>query len=179
MPVAVRQLREDDDRTVFRSGHEDLDRFFQRFAGQNQFRLHIGTTYVALDTVEGIVGFVTVASCSIETKELSRKMARTLPAYPIPALRIARMASAMAHRGEGIGSLLIKAVFLVAHDQARKSGCAFVVVDAKKGAETFYAKWGFEALPVQAGEIEARPVPMPMFLEIGAIPKSTDAVPGE
>ena len=30
-----------------RGGDEDLDRFFRKYAGQNQFRLHVGTTYVA------------------------------------------------------------------------------------------------------------------------------------
>ena len=179
MPVTVRQLREADDRSAFRSGHEDLDRFFQRFAGQNQFRLHIGTTYIALDDAGTIVGFVTVASCSIEAKELPKKIAKKLPTYPIPALRLARMATSTDRQGQGIGSLLMKAVFLVARDQARKSGCAFVVVDAKKGAEPFYEKWGFEALPVLAGEIDARPTPMPMFLELGAIPESDDELPGE
>ena len=38
-----------DDRTRFRSGDADLDRFFQAYAGQNQFRHHIGTTYVAVE----------------------------------------------------------------------------------------------------------------------------------
>ena len=40
-----------------------LDRFFARYAGQNQFRHHIGATYVALES-ETILGFATV-SCGI------------------------------------------------------------------------------------------------------------------
>jgi predicted N-acetyltransferase YhbS len=179
MPVTVRQLREGDDRTPFRSGHEDPDKFFRRFAGQNQFRLHIGTTYVALDNAGAIVGFVTVASCSIEAKDLPKKLAKKLPMYPIPALRLARMAVAEGQQRHGVGSMLMKAVFLLAHDQARKTGCAFVVVDAKKGAETYYQRWGFEALPVLAGHIDARPVPIPMFLELGAIPESDEQLPSE
>jgi predicted N-acetyltransferase YhbS len=179
MPVTVRQLREADDRTAFRSGHEDLDRFFQRYAGQNQFRLHIGTTYVALDDAGTIVGFVTVASCSIEVKDLSKKLAKKLPSYPIPALRLARMAVAQGQQRQGVGAFLMKAVFLLARDQARKSGCAFVVVDAKKGAESYYERWGFEACPVLAGELDARPAPLLMFLELGAIPESTDELPSE
>src|SRR5258706_3251246 len=126
MAIEVRQLRESDDRTKFRSGHADLDRFLQRYAGQNQFRLHIGTTYVALDDAGTIVGFVTVASCSIEVKDLSKKLAKKLPSYPIPALRLARMAVAEGQQRQGVGAMLMKAVFLVAQDQARKTGCAFV-----------------------------------------------------
>ncbi|TMQ14243.1 MAG: GNAT family N-acetyltransferase [Deltaproteobacteria bacterium] len=177
MAVEVRQLREGDDRTKFRPGDDDLDRFFVRYAGQNQFRLHIGTTYVAVDG-ETIVGYVTVASCSIDVAGLPRKLAKRLPTYPIPALRLARMAVAQGLQRGGIGTLLMKAVFTIARDQARRSGCAFVVVDAKPGAESYYQRWGFEALPVEAGEIDARPMPQPMFLEIGAIPATDEALPG-
>jgi predicted N-acetyltransferase YhbS len=178
MPIELRQLRESDDRTKFRSGHADLDRFFARFAGQNQFRLHIGTSYVAVDDSGTIVGYVTVAACSIEVARMSKKLAKRFPAYPIPALRLARMAVAEGLQRSGVGTLLMKAVFTIAREQARRSGCAFVVVDAKPGAETYYERWGFEALPVEAGEIEARPIPKPMCLELGAIPVSDDALPG-
>jgi hypothetical protein len=44
----------------FRSGDVDLDRFLERYAGQNQFRHHVGTTYVAVETGR-IIGYVTVA----------------------------------------------------------------------------------------------------------------------
>jgi hypothetical protein len=36
-------------RTAFRSGDPDLDRFLVKYAGQNQFRHHIGTSYVAVE----------------------------------------------------------------------------------------------------------------------------------
>ena len=36
MVLEVRRLRPTDDRSDFRCGNIDLDRFFQRFAGQNQ-----------------------------------------------------------------------------------------------------------------------------------------------
>lgn len=179
MAIQVRQLRDSDDRTKFGSGHPDLDRFFEKFAGQNQFKLHIGTTYVAVD--EGtIVGFVTVASCSIDIAGVPpKKLVKRLPSYPIPALRLARMAVADGQQRNGIGALLMKSVFLVARDQARRSGCAFVVVDAKPGAESYYQRFGFEAFPVEGGELEAKPTPRPMFLALGAIPDSKDLLPGE
>ena len=179
MAIEVRQLRESDDRTTFRSGHYDLDRFLARYVGQNPFRLHIGTTYVAIDDRSVILGFVTVASCSIEVADLSKKLAKRFPAYPIPALRLARMAVGAGTQRSGVGTLLMKAVFVIVRDQARKSGCAFVVVDAKPGAESYYERWGFELAPVESGEIDARPVPKPMFLELGAIPETDEPAPGE
>ena len=178
MALVVRQLRESDDRATFRSGHPDLDLFFARYAAQNQFKLHIGTTYVAVDEPD-ILGFVTVASCSIEVADMPKRLAKRLPSYPIPALRIARMAVVEGRQRGGVGGLLMKAAFVIAQDQARKSGCAFVVVDAKPGAETYYERFGFEALPIEAGELEFKPTPTPMFLELGGIPKSDEAVPGD
>jgi hypothetical protein len=59
--IEVRLLRPDDERKGFCSGNLDLDRFFVRYAGQNQFRHHIGTTYVAVED-DIIKGFVTVSS---------------------------------------------------------------------------------------------------------------------
>lgn len=179
MALHVRQLRESDDRRAFRSGHAELDRFFHQFAGQNQFRLHIGTSYVAVTDDESLAGFVTVASCSIEIADVPPRLARRLPTYPIPALRLARMAVAEGLQRTGVGGLLMKAVFTIARHQDRRSGCAFVVVDAKAGAGSFYARYGFEAFPVEAGELEARPSPVPMFLELGAIPAIAAPLPAE
>ena len=44
--VHIRRLAPEDDRSVFQCGNIDLDRLFQRYAGQNQFRHHIEITYV-------------------------------------------------------------------------------------------------------------------------------------
>jgi GNAT superfamily N-acetyltransferase len=176
MALVVRQLRETDDRGDFRSGDEDLDRFFHRFAGQDQFRHHIGTTYVAVDGGV-IVGYATVASCSIEVKDLPARAAKKLPSYPLPALRLVRMAVSATRQRGGVGSRLLKAVFLIALEQRDRTGCAFIIVDAKAKAVAFHARFGFEPKPVIAGELDARPAPLTMFLPIGAIPRSAEAPP--
>ena len=40
--IEVRALAPGDDRSGFASGNSDLDRFFQKYAAQNQFRQHVG-----------------------------------------------------------------------------------------------------------------------------------------
>ena len=50
-------------------------------------------------------------------------------------------------------------------------GCVGVVVDAKPDAVAFYEKLGFVQLETRAGQLGDRPEPLPMFLEIGAIPR--------
>jgi len=74
--TVVRPLSRADDRSGFSCGNIEPDRFFRRYAGQNQFRHHIGTTYIAVDG-ERILGFVTV---SPETSLLRRFPSRQLTA---------------------------------------------------------------------------------------------------
>ena len=168
--IEVRQLRPDDRRDLFESGDVDLDRFFQKFAGQNQFRLHIGTTYVAVDAAE-IVGFVTLSATSITIADLPNALRKRLPKHPLPALRLARLAVSLNSQGKGIGNRLLRATFDLAHEMAERTGCIGVVVDAKPDAIEFYGRYGFESLEVIRGTLGDRPVPQAMFLQLGSIPK--------
>src|SRR5690242_20329299 len=105
--MEIRLLRETDDRSTFRSGEPDLDRFFARYAGQNQFRHHIGTTYVA---VEGglVVGYATVAAAQIEGEDIPLSVRRQLPGYPLPVLRLARLAVDGIAQKRGVGRALLR-----------------------------------------------------------------------
>lgn len=171
MTFEIRRLQPDDDRATFESGDVDLDRFFRRFAGQNQFRHHLGTTYVAVE--DGVVkGFATVTVSELTVEALPAAKRKKLPKYPLPVLRLARLAVARTEQGRGVGRELLRAVFLLAHRMADEYGCVGVVVDAKEGAVAFYAKLGFVPLEVERGQLGDRPEPQPMFLELGAIPRS-------
>jgi GNAT superfamily N-acetyltransferase len=172
--VSVRRLAPTDDRTRFRSGNIDLDRFFVRYSGQNQFRHHIGATYVAIDNHGEIAGFATVAASELTTATLPESKRKRLPAYPLPVLRLARLAVDERHQGQGIAHTLLRAVFVLAHNMATDMGCVGVVVDAKPEAVGFYQKLGFIALTAVAGQLGDRPEPLPMFLELGAIPTRRD-----
>jgi len=51
----------------------------------------VGTTYVAV--IGGrIVGFATVSAASIYVEDIPEKLRRRLPYYPLPVLRLARLA---------------------------------------------------------------------------------------
>lgn len=170
MTIGVRRLRPDDERTDFCSGNIDLDRFFARYAGQNQFRHHIGTTYVAVDG-STILGFATVAASELTCTALSNAARKRLPAYPLPVLRLARLAVDERAAGRGVGQMLLRAVFALAHKMADEMGCFGVVVDAKPEAAGFYRKLGFIELEARAGALGDRPQPVPMFIALGAVPK--------
>ena len=166
--LEIRPLRPEDRRTEFSSGNLDLDRFFQKYAGQNQFRLHLGTTYVAVES-ERILGYVSLAACSITVDQLAKKQRKRLPKYPLPALRIARLAVAQDAQGGGVGSHLLRTAFSIAIDMSEKVGCVGIVVDAKQDAIAFYEKLGFEQFEVLVGQMDDRPSPTLMFLPMGSI----------
>ena len=172
--MEIRALRASDDRSRFSSGDADLDRFFRAFAGQNQFDKYIGTTYVA---VEGgsIVGFVTVAGASLGLDKLPPKARKGLPKYDPPILRLARLGVEAAQVGKGVGELLVRHVLILAIQQAVQVGCVGVLVDAKPGRESYYARFGFEPCPADSGESPQRPAPSPMFLTTAAIKSAIDA----
>jgi len=166
--IEVRLLAESDDRSSFRSGDEQLDLFFRRYAGQNQFRHHIGTTYVAVEN-ETILGFATVTVGHIEIEKLPSTLRKKLPDYPLPILRLARLAVDRNAQRSGVGELLMRTVFSVAIELREKLGCVGVVIDAKPGAENYYSRYGFVPLEVIEGALEERPSPKPMFLPLSAV----------
>ena len=166
--VRIRRLEARDDRSDFRSGNIDLDRFFQRYAGQNQFRHHIGMTYVAVQG-ERITGFVTVSSGEMVAQQLTKNLRRRLPAYPLPILRLARLAVDSRYQGHGIGRLLLRAMLELALEVRDRVGCIGVVVDANPDAVTFYSSMGFNPIDLISGALGDRPEPIANFLPIGEI----------
>ncbi len=168
MEYRIRTLRKNDNRREFESGQADLDLFFKRFAGQNQFRHHIGVTYIATDD-EVIFGYITVAMGSLETEEFPDN--KKLPAnYPLPILRLGRLAVDVRYHGKGIGNQLLRYAFVLALQQRDTVGCIGMVVDAKPEAVKFYQNFGFKlAGETLEGNIKGNPPPKPMFLPIRSI----------
>ena len=178
MPT-IRILRPSDDRSSFQCGDADLDRFFAKYAGQNQFRHHIGTSYVAVDDPSGrVLGYATISVASIEIDAVPAALKKKLPTYPMPVLRLARLAVDRSAQGKGIGSALLQYVLHIALRVANDFGCLGVVVDAKPDAVAFYEAYGFAPLDVVEGQSDARPKPTAMFLSVREIQAAVDGRPG-
>lgn len=166
--MEIRALRDTDDRTAFRSGDADLDRFLAKYAGQNQFRHHIGVTYVALDA-ERIIGYATVAAGTLEAENLPPFQRRKLPGYPLPVLRLARLGVDATAQNRGVGTALLRYTFRLAVEVSERFGCVGMVVDAKPGALDFYSRLGFSPIELVEGQMASRPEPLAMFLPLALL----------
>lgn len=165
--MRVRRLEPADDRSEFSCGNVELDRFFRQYAGRNQFRHHLGTTYVAIEEDGRIAGFATVSPTEILAERVPSSMKKRLPRSPLPALRLARLAVDTRMSGRGVGRMLVASVLRLARDLSESVGC---VVDAKTEAIGFYESLGFVQLEALGGELGDRPIPTPLFLPLSAIP---------
>jgi predicted N-acetyltransferase YhbS len=166
--MEIRPLKPTDDVAGFACGEPDLDRFLKKYAALNQYRDHIGTTYVVVEGDE-VFAFVTVSPASLDRDAVPQAVAAEAPGYPMPILRLARLAVDARVQGQGVGRNLMRFVCELATVMARDCGSAGVVVDAKPGAVDFYKKFGFAELEVLVGASGARPTPTPMFLPMGEI----------
>lgn len=92
-------------------------------------------------------------------------------------LRLARLAVDERAKGKGVGSLLVRSVFMLAQQVAEEIGCVGVLVDAKTEAVAFYEKLGFVRLQAVAGQLGDRPEPVPLFIELAQIPRLSSEPP--
>ena len=168
LDLEFRVLDAQDNRKNFCCGSIELDRFFQQYAGQNQFRHHIGITYVLVNK-STITGFVTVSAGEITSEKLPTDIRIRLPEFPLPIMRIARLAIDKQFQGLGLGKKLLRASFKLALEMKSRYGCVGVVVDAKPESLIFYQQMGFIPLATLSGELGDRPQPQPLFLAIKTI----------
>lgn len=168
MTVEIRALRPEDDRQSFRSGDEAIDLYFHRYAGQNQFRHHVGVTYVAVED-ERLLGFTTVSAASLDADDLPG--GRKRPPYPLPVLRVARPATGEAGQRRGLGRALLRFCIELAEKMRDELGCVGIVVDAKPGATEFYRRLGFTLVEEEEGSAAILPRPTMMFLPLASVPR--------
>lgn len=149
--MIVRFLQPGDDRSEFSCGNPDYDDFLRKYAGQNEFRHHVGRSIVVVDD-ERVVACATFSLAEIAIDALPPRAAHGLPRYPAPALRLARLAVDRRYQGLGLGRMLVSEVLGLALRLREEYGCVAVVVDALLGKREFYESLGFEKVGVVEGK---------------------------
>lgn len=126
----------------FDCGTEVLNEFLSRYSFKNDI-LGIGKTFVAFNKNEDVIGYFTLAAAQVLFEEIPDNYRAKLPRYPIPALRIARLAVGKNLQGKGIGKWLLTQAFIKIIHVAEITGLYFIIVDAKETSKSFYEHYGF------------------------------------
>lgn len=126
----------------FDCGTEVLNEFLSRYSFKNDI-LGIGKTFVAFNENEDVIGYFTLATAQVLFEDIPDNYRAKLPRYPIPALKIARLAVGKNLQGKGIGKWLLTQAFIKIIHVAEITGLYFIIVDAKETSKSFYEHYGF------------------------------------
>lgn len=133
------------DRAGFACGEPALDNYLRQQAAQHH-RDGISTTHVLVDAADParILGYCSLAAAQLHLDDLQPSDRKRLPAYPVPAIRMARLAVAADAQGRGFGALLLGHAANCALGVRETLGVRVLLVDAlHEKAATFYRAHGF------------------------------------
>ena len=134
------------DRRIFRffdCGNEDLNIYFQKYAAPNDV-VNISKSFVCFDDdKKSIIGFYTLCAANIINANLPDDLKRSLPKYPCPCVRIARLGVDKKYQKQNYGKALLKDAFLRIINASSSIGVYGVLVDSKEESRTFYEHFGF------------------------------------
>ena len=137
------------DREGFDCGVAELNDYIAKRA-RKDVASGVAACFVATDEEGGsrIVGYYTLSAATIERALLPERMLKKLPRYPeLPATLLGRLAVSTAHCGEGLGAQLLFSAMRRSVDAAAEVASLALVTDPKdEAAESFYRRFGFEAL---------------------------------
>lgn len=134
-------------RDRFDCGEVILNDYLKKFSKQNDEK-NLSKTFIlsSMEEPQKIIGFYTLSVGNILFENLPEKM-KKLPKYPIPIIRIGRLAVDKIFQGKGMGEYLLMDSLYRAVLCSEEIGVFGVVVDAKHDkAKNFYQKYGFETL---------------------------------
>ena len=129
----------------FNCGVEELNEYLSRYALKND-ALGMGKTFVASDAEGSVVGYFTLSTAQVAFEEIPALPVKKYPRYPLPALRISRLAVKKEYQKKGLGAWLLKQAFIKILNAAEVAGICLILVDAKESAVSFYEHFGFMKL---------------------------------
>ncbi|MBW4597226.1 MAG: GNAT family N-acetyltransferase [Brasilonema angustatum HA4187-MV1] len=140
-------------RDSFDCGYPILNDYLKKYARQNHNK-GVAKTFVAIPASESlkIDGYYTVSASVIEYESLPESYQRGMPAYPIPAILIGRLAVDHPVKGQGLGGELLTDALYRGVRASQEIGVYAVRVDAIDfQAREFYLKYEF--IPFQDQEL--------------------------
>ncbi len=124
-----------------------LDNWLSNRAIANE-RAGASRTFVSVDKESQVVaGYYCLAASSLRSEDAAGALKRNMP-DPIPIILIGRLAVDERFSGRGLGASLLQDALMKSVEAARLVGARAVLVHAlTEGAESFYSKFGFVAMP--------------------------------
>lgn len=141
----------DDPRAIreqFNCGVTDLNNYLKQFAKQNH-KKGISKTWVAISEDDNtlIAGYYSLSTAELKLESISLQYSKGLPRYPIPVIRLARLAVSLEMQGKGLGELLLLDAFYRVFRCSQEIGAYGIIVDAtNERAKAFYQKYDFMEL---------------------------------
>jgi len=155
MPLIVEPLdAARHNRAAFVCGEQDLDDYIQQQATQN-VRQGIAAVHVYVESSDPlllpIIGYYTLSATEVSIDRLAESDRKRLPRYPVPGMRLGKLAVASEHQGKGIGEMLIGDAVNRCLALTSEAGIKILVVDAlNERVVGFYEKYGFRRTADQA-----------------------------
>jgi GNAT superfamily N-acetyltransferase len=138
-------LEKKHNRKDFDCGNRELNIYLKQYARQND-KSGINKTFVATKTDTPLIinGYYTISSSTIDFQSLPEQKKRKLPAYPIPAVLIGKLAVDVSSQGKGLGTELLVNALIRIVKASNEVGIYAVRVDALDDkAKRFYLKHEF------------------------------------
>jgi ribosomal protein S18 acetylase RimI-like enzyme len=144
--LSILGIEERHRREEFDCGEDVLNGYLRRYARQNHER-NIARTFVAVDAQDRVLGYYSLSSASIEFESLPAAHAKRIPKYPVPAVRIARLAVDRTMQGKRFGGTLLADALRRILTASSEVAVKVILVDAKnESAVAFYRHYGFMEL---------------------------------
>lgn len=137
-------------RSEFSCGNELLDDYLHKQANQD-IKRKLSACFVLNDKETNLIkGYYTLSNNSIPQEstpnQIQKKLSRSYKS--IPTTLLGRLAVDSRFQGQGVGKLLLIDALKRSYEISKTIGSFAVVVDPiDRGAENFYAKYGFIKLP--------------------------------
>ncbi len=135
------------DASGFRCGHETLDAWLTRYAGQSE-RRDAARTFVAATDRGTVTGYYTLVAGQLDHPEATPTTRKGLSRhFPVPVAILARLAVDRQHQGQRLGAALLSDALARVLRAADEVAVRAVVVHAiDDQAVSFYEHYGFRAL---------------------------------
>ncbi|PSB01850.1 GNAT family N-acetyltransferase [Merismopedia glauca] len=140
--VALEKTHQKD---TFDCGYPNLNEYLKKYARQNHNK-SIAKTFAAISPSGSlkIEGYYTVSASTIEYESLPPSDRSKIPAYPVPAALIGKLAVDRSAQGKGLGGELLVDALLRSLRASQEIAIYAVRVDAiDERAKEFYLKYEF------------------------------------